>query len=343
MIGVHHEFLELVSRFPRFLRLEALGEVQTLKGVEPIYSFSICDHEQPECGSLPVLALFGGVHGVETIGVDVLHACIEHLASQLSWNEHLGELFRKVRLIGIPVVNPAGHWAETRCNGNGVDLMRNAPVDSPTPTFLFGGQRFSAHLPYYRGGGLELESKLLIDLVRNLVFPAPFGICLDIHSGFGWDDSLWTPYARQKGYPPNWPCYMRLKATLDMALRHHVYKFEPQSENYCAAGDLWDYLMDEHRQLNPDAQGVFLPLTLEIGAWRWIKKSPTRQIRALDLFNPVPPHRRERVLRHHIPLLDLLLSIAANYKRVFTNEETESSPARRETFRIINSKTPSQN
>ena len=42
----------------------------------------------------------------------------------------------------------------TRCNGNGVDLMRNSPTRAGKDvSYLVGRQNFSRHLPWYMGDG----------------------------------------------------------------------------------------------------------------------------------------------------------------------------------------------
>jgi len=62
----------------------------------------------------------------------------------------------------MPLLNPAGMQRATRANARGVDLMRNAPVDSrERVTFLLGGQRVSPWLPWYRGAaGAPMEKEV---------------------------------------------------------------------------------------------------------------------------------------------------------------------------------------
>ena len=81
-------------------------------------------------------------------------------------------------------------------------------------------------------------------------------------------------------------------------------------EHYLAHGDLWDCAYDRAR-----APAVFLPLTLELGSWLWIKKNPLQVLRREGIFNPIKAHRVERVLRRHSTLLDFLLRAAYCAKR----------------------------
>ena len=82
-------------------------------------------------------------------------------------------------------------------------------------------------------------------------------------------------------------------------------------------GDLWDHLYLEALQ-----QGTtFLPLTLEMGSWRWIKKNPLQLFSKFGLFNPLPSHRLSRVLRRHLNWLNFLVAAAASYRNWLPTDE----------------------
>jgi Zinc carboxypeptidase len=259
--------------------------------------------------------------------VQILYTFLDHILSQTIWNESIRVLLKSIRIVGIPIVNPVGYAARSRCNGNGVDLMRNAPVESNQAPFFLGGQRLSSLLPYFRGGAaLESENLQLVKVIKRDLFAAPFSISLDIHSGFGLGDSLWTPWAKQKGNPPHWDQYVAFKQVLDSTLRQHVYKFEQQSESYCTHGDIWDLLASDFA-LQRTKESVYLPLTLEVGSWIWLKKAPTNAFRLGGLFNPLEPHREKRVLRRHLSFLNLLLQVTANFKQVFLPDADRTAKA----------------
>ncbi len=79
----------------------------------------------------------GGVHCVERIGAQVVLAFLRNLLNRLPWDTHLQQLLQHERLAFVPVVNPVGFLRSSRGNGNNVDLMRNAPIDSDEDmTFL---------------------------------------------------------------------------------------------------------------------------------------------------------------------------------------------------------------
>ncbi|MBX3652647.1 MAG: DUF2817 domain-containing protein [Ramlibacter sp.] len=264
----------------------------------------------------PAVGFFGGVHGLERIGSQVVIAYLHSLLMRLGWDATLHHLLEQVRLVFMPIVNPGGMLRHTRANPNGVDLMRNAPVDAPGPVpFLVGGQRLSAGLPWYRGvrgAPMEAESAALCRLVTQELQGRPFSLVLDCHSGFGLRDRLWFPYAHRRNPMPHLAELHALQEVFHQSHPHHAYMFEPQSLQYLAHGDLWDYL---YLQACAGQQGVFLPLTLEMGSWLWVKKNPRQLFSRRGIFNPLIAHRQQRVLRRHLPLLDFAARAAAGWQR----------------------------
>lgn len=100
----------------------------------------------------PAVAFVGGVHGLERIGSQVVMTLLRTLLERLKWDALLHRQLDTLRMVFMPLVNPGGLWLGTRANPQGVDLMRNAPLEAEEPVpFLIGGQRLSALLPWYRG------------------------------------------------------------------------------------------------------------------------------------------------------------------------------------------------
>jgi hypothetical protein len=60
---------------------------------------------------------------------------------------------------------------------------------------------------------------------------------------------------------------------------------------------------------------VFLPLTLEMGSWLWVKKNPRQLFSRHGMFNPLIEHRQQRVLRQHQVLLEFLSRAASGFGR----------------------------
>jgi len=262
---------------------------------------------------VPVIAFFGGVHGLEKIGSEVLLSYLQTIAQLLDWDEEFAARLEKSRLVFMPIVNPVGVCRGTRCNGNGVDLMRNAPIEGVGNTKLYSGHRLSPRLPWYRGDQMHMEKEALAlcRVVRQQLSRSSLTIAVDLHSGFGIHDRLWFPYAsRQKPFASLAEAYA-LKTLFDRCYPHHFYKIEPMSQEYVISGDLWDYLYDEYLQ-QANHQALFMPLTLEMGSWLWLRKSPMHLFLRHGLFHPVLPHRQQRIMRRHLTLFDFLYRAALN-------------------------------
>ena len=264
----------------------------------------------------PAAGFFGGVHGLERIGAQVVIAFLQSVLHRLPWDSTLQHLLERVRLVFMPIVNPGGMWAATRANPRGIDLMRNAPVDARDRVpFLVGGQRLSSGLPWYRGrlgDPMEAESQALCSVVQTELLGRPFSLALDCHSGFGVTDRLWFPYAHTREPMAHLAEVHALQHIFFQAHSQHPYVIEPQSAQYLAHGDLWDHL---YLQACQQSGTVFLPLTLEMGSWLWIKKNPRQLFSRNGIFNPLINHRQQRVLRRHLSLLDFLSRAACSHAR----------------------------
>ncbi len=297
------------SKHPLTVTKEALVNVGDIE--LPIY----CIEMTPFNKNLPTLILSAGVHGLERIGTQVLLSYIDMLLSRLPWDVVIQKQLSEMNLIFLPIVNPGGMYLNTRANPNGVDLMRNAPIEAETKTpFLGGGQRFTSHLPWYcgkRDDDMELENQTLVRVVERYSNQSPFTITLDCHSGFGLNDHLWFPYAYRKRPIAVLDKLYALKLLLDRTYPYNHYRFEPQSLSYVTQGDLWDYVYKRHKNTQ---DSVMIPLTLEMGSWNWIKKRPIQALSIKGLFNPIVPHRKRRVLRRHLMLFDFLCSASIAYK-----------------------------
>lgn len=307
------ELQELAESCQGYGTVRVEGEVRHRGQSFPLVSFVFGTDDR----SAPTVAYVGGVHGLERIGTNVALSQLRTLIELLAWDKGLVYLLRNARMVFYPLVNPAGMYARTRSNPAGVDLMRNAPIDAETKLnlALVGGHRISRHLPWYRGRAgeaMQPEAEALTSFIRREVFPSRFSVALDMHSGFGLVDRLWFPFAYSKRPFDHLEKMYALKERLDRSLPNHFYLVEPQCLKYVTHGDLWDHLYLEHQR---EARGrVFLPLTLEMGSWLWIKKNPRQALSSLGIFNPVLPHRIQRTLRRHLALLDFLFRATVSHE-----------------------------
>lgn len=285
-------------------RVNLVKEIEHHGELYPIWTLSI-GSQNPEH---PVLGFFGGVHGIEKIGSEVLFAYLRTIFSLLKWDEAFQERLKKSRLVFMPIVNPVGVAKRRRSNALGIDLMRNSPLDGDeNDTAFYYGHRYGSWLPYYRGvkdEAMQLEAQALCDFVQTELLTAKRSMAIDLHSGFGARDRLWFPYAHSRKPFPELSQAHALKALYEDAYPNHFYEIEPVSRQYTIHGDLWDYLYEENRK-KPNSN-YFLPLTLEMGSWIWLKKNPMQIFSPSGLWHPMKPHRFQRIMRRHLNLFDFL-------------------------------------
>ncbi|WP_432696065.1 M14 family zinc carboxypeptidase [Marinobacterium sp. YM272] len=300
------------------LRVQVLTEVFDGELALPVYALELGSTAK----EAPVLILCGGVHGIERIGTQLLLAQLATLVSRLHWDEGLTHALTQMRLVMLPLVNPVGMARGLRSNGRGVDLMRNAPIDAIAPRpWLVAGHRLGRWLPWYRGrkgDPMEAEAAALCALVRQHTLHSPFTLALDCHSGFGMRDRVWFPYASGSGMMEHTPELHAMLRLFEKAHPHHTYLFEPQFHHYSTHGDLWDYLYSEHLGRSEHA---FLPLTLEMGSWLWVKKNLRQLTSYTGLFNPMVPHRQRRTLRRHYLLLEFMINAVRSWQNWLPDEQ----------------------
>jgi len=311
------ELQRLVQDCAGTMEMRLLCEVRSGARCFPVHAFTL-GNPSPE---VPAVGFFGGVHGLERIGADVVMGYMRSILTRLPWDTVLRQQLEGVRLVFMPLVNPGGLWMGTRANPRGVDLMRNAPLEACEPVpFMLGGQRISAGLPWYRGregAPMEPEAAALCELVERELLSRSFSLAVDCHSGFGTEDRIWFPYAHTTRPILHLPEMHALRTIFERSHAHHRYVFEPQSRQYLTHGDLWDYLY--LRALGEPAR-VFLPLTLEMGSWLWIKKNPRQIFSRIGIFNPLIAHRQQRVMRRHIALLDFFTRAASGHRHWLPGE-----------------------
>jgi hypothetical protein len=299
------------SSLKDIVRGEIESEVEYGHGKYSLLSFTIGTQEPDR----PVIFITGGFHGLERIGVQLAWSLLKTTIERLAWDKSLNELIKNVRIVFLPLINPVGYNFNTRSNGNAVDLMRNSPVNSISkPPYLLGGHRLSKLLPWYQGaeGVLELENQMLEKVFKREAMTSPCVVSLDFHSGFGLKDRLWFPYSHSL---EPFDDLAEMHAFVDLFEQthpYHIYRIEPQSRAYLLNGDMWDYLYLKYREQN--TTGTFLPFTLEMGSWNWVKKNPTQIFTRHGAFNPVKEHRVKRTYRRHNLLFDFILKAVNSHE-----------------------------
>lgn len=294
------------------VRMNLLSEVNYQNKTYPIYSFVI----GTEDARAPTLALIGGVHGLERIGALVVINYLRSIITQLKWDTQLRDQLRHFRIVFLPVVNPYGIEHFRRSNGNGVDLMRNAPVEGikDAKWKLYRGHFHDNTIPWFRGNPnqMEAEARSLCYLIEKELFPSKCALSIDFHSGFGMVDRLWYPYAKTHD---DFPYINQVKNINQLFLEthpYHIYRVEAQSNSYTTHGDLWDYLVDKYQQSSYSKDGMFIPWTLEMGSWNWLKKNPIQIFNRQGVFNPMVKHRFDRTMRRHFVLIQFFNQLIMN-------------------------------
>jgi len=285
------------------------GSVRHKNTLYPLISFSF-GSQNPEA---PVLVLTSGVHGLERIGVQTLLSLLRMLFSRFNWDRETQFALSKIRFCVFPFVNPVGLALGSRSNKNGVDLMRNSPIDDKRRISpIYGGHQISALLPWYQGNPEqpELETKSVYQFFQRGIKKASRVISIDFHSGFGMKDRIWFPYAYKKEPFEDFSYVTKIFNIFENSYPHHFYKIEPTSLQYQISGDIWDKIYQDYKKANP--KGVYLPLTLEMGSWLWVKKNPSQLFSKWGLFHPLKTHREKRVLRRHITFFDFIIRALLN-------------------------------
>lgn len=124
------------------------------------------------------LLLLAGVHGDEPEG----YYLVERFLKESPWRELEG----MCSLYVIPRLNPDGCAAQTRTNGNGVDLNRNLPTKDWS-----SAAKADRYFPG-KSAGSELENKVLMEFIERI---RPRGI-ISAHS--------WEPCINYNGPAKKW-------------------------------------------------------------------------------------------------------------------------------------------
>jgi hypothetical protein len=323
MVADLEKLVRLINReevLRRNIETEIVQEVDYRGDRFPIYCFKIGTKKT----NAPVLFITGGVHGLERIGAQLAWSLLKTTIDRYLWDKALQELLSHIRLVVMPLINPVGYKHFMRSNGRGVDLMRNSPINAKEPTpFMLGGQSYSASLPWYRGSSeaLEPESEALIKTFKLEAFESPCVISVDFHSGFGLKDRLWFPFSFTETLFDHFSEMHALANLFEQTHPYHIYKIEPQSKGYLLNGDLWDFLYLEY--LKQNKLGVFIPLTLEMGSWSWVRKNPLQLFSKHGAFNPIKEHRIKRTYRRHHLLFDFLLK-AVNSNEIWAKLDEQN-------------------
>ena len=98
------ELERLLEKLGSRARVQTLGYAQSGELSFPLYAIAL----GPEDPSVPSVALFAGVHGLERIGSQVVISFLQTIVQLLDWDKSLQEQLERTRLLFMPIVNPGG-------------------------------------------------------------------------------------------------------------------------------------------------------------------------------------------------------------------------------------------
>lgn len=98
------EIAQLLDRAGDLIKVHTIATVDVKGQSLPIQIYSM-GSDDPD---VPAFGLFGGVHGVERIGTEVVLAYMRSLVEGLLWSPALQEQLKKLHIIFMPMVNPGG-------------------------------------------------------------------------------------------------------------------------------------------------------------------------------------------------------------------------------------------
>lgn len=170
------------TEFPEICKVHDLGV--SSDGETHMWALKISDHVDKEEDE-PNVLLTGAIHGNERPAPEMALYTIDYLLG----NDANRELINKTQIWVIPIMNSAGHVANTRRNANQVDLNRGFPSDWNNDSLE----------------GLEVETRNLIENFYNKRHHVVAGI--DLHT-FG--QVYLLPYARTREEPADYDALLAL-------------------------------------------------------------------------------------------------------------------------------------
>ena len=135
----------LIEGFGSLARTRKVGEVTYKDKTYPLHCL-VLGSEDP---TAPTVGYFAGVHGLEKIGSEVVLSYMQTLLELMRWEKHFLDRLKNSRIVFMPLINPVGIVQRTRSNGNGVDIMRNSPLEAEdSGGGMYRGHRVSPKLPW---------------------------------------------------------------------------------------------------------------------------------------------------------------------------------------------------
>jgi hypothetical protein len=190
------------AAFPDFVERQTIGA--TSAGL-PLYNVRVTD-ERVAFDAAPLstgqklrVYLDGGHHGNEYLGVELVMYYLEGLLTDAAAGDEAAlDYLAKVEIYATPIINPTGNFADTRKNGNLVDVNRNYD-------FHWGEEGASDNVADFTYHGSAAESEPEVKANADFQREIHPDIVVTMHTGiaefywpWGWthdpapDDALFT-------------------------------------------------------------------------------------------------------------------------------------------------------
>lgn len=121
---LYSKYDSLVSSKPSYITKKLWGKDSS--GVYDIYSYNFKPVDlfpTTNTKKIPKIIISGGMHGFETVAIDMLYEFVERLVT--STEPVFKYLRRNVQFVIMPLVNPWSYQNDTRVNANSVDINLN--------------------------------------------------------------------------------------------------------------------------------------------------------------------------------------------------------------------------
>ena len=159
---IYELFDALVDECPDYFSMRVLGmddfgnEIRAYTASPAGYHERWFKSPRPDILTHPEFLLFGCVHGGEKYTAFNLYRLFKRMAANWKDDPRAQALRWGVKFDVIPIVNPSGFNANSRYNGNGVDINRNFPFGWAETTSEFRGPSPES----------EAETRIVMDFLR---------------------------------------------------------------------------------------------------------------------------------------------------------------------------------
>ncbi|HEY4804330.1 MAG TPA: M14 family zinc carboxypeptidase, partial [Paraburkholderia sp.] len=102
----YEDLKEILDAGARWFDIHSAGEIEVRGRTFSLYVAAIGSRDP----AAPAIGFFGGIHGLERIGSQLVLDYMRALVGRLAWDELLMQQLESVRIVFAPIFNPGGMW-----------------------------------------------------------------------------------------------------------------------------------------------------------------------------------------------------------------------------------------